>query len=294
MFLSKGQIYGLIKMGRPFVLVAGLIAYFVGVSMAYYELKTVDVTKSVFGLLVLITGTLMGHYLDEYADVDTDTLTRRTLYSGGSGVLPLGIIPASWAIYCAIFFFFITLIITFASIKFNVLPQIIVFIVLPALFGGWIYSMPPFSLERKGFGELDNAILGGFFMTLVGYTAQTGKITSISILSLVPIFLAVFVNLLGVHWSDRIADQSVGKLTLVVKLMDKTRFLFYFLVFLTYFITLLFMGKIIPFKVGISILITIPFGVFCSYKFTRTNSPMLSSAFMALVMFAMIFGYLLA
>lgn len=292
MTLRKDQIFGLIKMGRPFVLVAGLIAYLVGLSMAYYEIKTLDVTKAIVGLIVLMTGTLMGHYADEYADVDTDSLTRRTLYSGGSGVLPSGIIPVNWAIYSAIFFFLVTLMIAFLSIFTKILPLIVIWIVLPALFGGWIYSMPPFSLERKGLGELDNAILGGFFMTLIGYTTQTGMITINSILSLIPIFLAVLVNLLGVHWSDRIADESVGKLTLVVKLGSKTRFLFYFLVFLMYFITALFMGEIIPSAVGIAIFITLPLGIYSSYKFTRTKSPMLSSVFMAVVMFAMIFGYI--
>jgi len=293
MALRKDQIFGLIKMGRPFVLVAGIIAYLVGLSMAYYELKTLDVTKAIVGLIVLTTGTLMGHYADEYADVDTDKLTRRTLYSGGSGVLPSGIVPVNWAVYSAIFFLLLTLVIVFFSIFTKILPSSVIWIVLPALFGGWIYSMSPFSLERKGLGELDNAILGGFFMTLIGYTAQTGMITINSLLSLIPIFLAVFVNLLGVHWSDRIADESVGKLTLVVKLGNKTRFLFYFLVFLTYFSTVLFMEEIIPFAVGASILITIPFGIYCSYNFTKTKSPMLSSVFMAVVMFAMIIGYMI-
>jgi len=293
MALRKDQIFGLIKMGRPFVLVAGIIAYLVGLSMAYYELKTLDVTIAIVGLIVLTTGTLMGHYADEYADVDTDKLTRRTLYSGGSGVLPSGIVPVNWAVYSAIFFLLVTLVIVFFSIFNKILPSTIIWIVLPALFGGWIYSMPPFSLERKGLGELDNAILGGFFMTLIGYTAQTGMITINSLLSLIPIFLAVFVNLLGVHWSDRIADESVGKLTLVVKLGNKTRFLFYFLVFLTYFSTVLVMEEIIPFVVGASILITIPFGIYCSYNFTKTKSPMLSSVFMAVVMFAMIIGYMI-
>ncbi|NPV50901.1 MAG: prenyltransferase [Candidatus Methanofastidiosum sp.] len=290
MALTKIRIFGLIKMGRPFVLVAGLLAYLVGISIAYGEIKSIDSSKAVFGFILMISGTLMAHYLDEYADIDTDSITRRTLYSGGSGVLPSGIVPTNWAIYSAFFFLIVTLTIMFISIYTKILSPIIILIVIPALFGGWIYSMPPFSLERKGLGEVDNAILGGFFMTLIGYSAQTGTITFNSILSLIPIFLAVFVNLLGVHWSDRTADEFVGKLTIAVRLGGETRFLFYFLVFLTYFFTFLLIGKVITFKVGIFILLTIPFGVYCSYKFTKTKTPMLSSAFMALIMLSMIFG----
>lgn len=288
------QIYALIKMGRPFVLVAGIIAYFVGLSMAYYELNTINLTKAIFGFLILMSGTLMGHYANEYSDVDTDSITKRTPYSGGSGVLPLGLVPLSWALYSAVFFLFLTLIITFTVVYTGILPSMIFWIVLPALFGGWFYSMPPFSLERKGLGELDNAILGGFCMTLIAYTAQTNEITINSLLSLIPIFLVVFVNLLGVHWFDKFADESVGKITLVVRLGTNTRFLFYIIVFLMYFITLLFMDNILPTKVGIIILSTIPFGIYSAFKFTKTSTPMLSSFLMTIVMFAMIFGYLIS
>ncbi len=287
------KIYALIKMGRPFVLVAGVIAYLVGLSMAYYELGTINITKAIYGFLILVFGTLMGHYANEYSDVDTDSLTKRTPYSGGSGVLPSGLVPLSWALHSAIFFLFLTLVITFILVYYGILKFIILLIVLPALFGGWIYSMPPFSLERKGLGELDNAILGGFCMTLIAYTAQTGKITINSIMSLIPISLVVFVNLLGVHWFDKSADKSVGKLTLVVKLGDNTRYLFYILVIIMYVITLIFMGNVFPTKVGIAILTTIPFGIYSSYKFTKTSSPMLSSFLMAIVMFAMILGYII-
>lgn len=292
MAITKDQIFGIIKMGRPFVLVAGLIAYLVGLSMAYYEINSIDYFKAIIGFIILMTGTLMGHYADEYADIDTDSLTRRTLYSGGSGVLPSGLVPVKWALYSALFCLSIAMIITGVSIYYEIFSINILLIVVPALIGGWIYSMPPFSLERKGLGEIDNAILGGFFMTLIGYTSQTSIISIKSIVSLIPIFLAVFVNLLGVHWADRIADKSVGKNTLVVKLGYKTKYIFYLMMFLLYIVTIIFIGVIYPLIVGISILITLPLGIYSSLKFTKTKTPMISSVFMGVVMLAMIIGYI--
>jgi 1,4-dihydroxy-2-naphthoate octaprenyltransferase len=65
-------------MGRPFILVAGIIAYFLGLSMVYHDLGTINLLPALGGLLILILATLMAHYANEYADVDTDTITRRT------------------------------------------------------------------------------------------------------------------------------------------------------------------------------------------------------------------------
>ena len=52
-----------------------------------------DLDVEILSLAVMVSAILMGHYANEYADVDTDSLTKRTLYSGGSGVLPSGIVP---------------------------------------------------------------------------------------------------------------------------------------------------------------------------------------------------------
>lgn len=45
------------------------------------------------GLLITEITNLVAHYAGEYADVDIDLLTRRTIFSGGSGVLPSVVAP---------------------------------------------------------------------------------------------------------------------------------------------------------------------------------------------------------
>jgi len=86
--MNKLQLLALFKMGRFFVLVAGLIAYALDLSMTYHYLGFLDPFKAIIGLIILISATLAAHYANEYVDVDTDSLTRRTWFSGGSGVLP--------------------------------------------------------------------------------------------------------------------------------------------------------------------------------------------------------------
>ena len=90
---SDGICPGRCAHGPPFVLLAGVLAYLVGLAYAWFRVGSIDAIAAVYGLLVLMTATMMGHYADEYADLDTDSITRRTWFSGGSGVLPEGRLP---------------------------------------------------------------------------------------------------------------------------------------------------------------------------------------------------------
>jgi 1,4-dihydroxy-2-naphthoate polyprenyltransferase len=284
------EFVALVKMGRPFILVAGLIAYVLGLSMAYYQLHALEPIKAVMGLLIMVSAIFMAHYANEYADVDTDSLTRRTWFSGGSGVLPSEIIPRSWALYAAILFALLSLILTVLSLLTGILPIPGVFIVAMGMLGGWFYSMPPLRLERTVWGELDNALLGGFLMPLIAYVPQTGYIDLKALLILIPIFLAVMVNLLAVHWADRNADAAVGKNTLVVRLGNRTRAVH---AILTAFIYLSSAGLIgvVAWPVFLAIFLTLPLAIWAVSKFEQ--GPLPSSFLMVAVMIFSSVGFLL-
>ncbi len=268
-------------MGRPFVVVAGLIAYTLGLSMAYYQLQTLEPTKAFMGLLIMVSAIFMAHYANEYADVDTDSLTRRTWFSGGSGVLPSGIIPRSWALRAAVLLALLSVILTVSSFFAGILPIQGVFIVALGMLGGWFYSMPPLRLERTAGGELDNALLGGFLMPLIAYVPQVGHVDLKAVLILTPIFLAVMVNLLAVHWADRKADAVVGKNTLVVHLGKRTRIVHAVLTAFIY-LSSAFLIVVIPWQVILAIFLTLPLAFWAVSNFEK--GPMSSSFLMAAVM----------
>lgn len=279
--MNRIQFMALIKMGRPFVLIAGLIAYFLGLSLAYFYIKNINIYNAIIGLLILTSATLMAHYANEYADVDTDSLTRRTWFSGGSGVLPSGMVPAAWALWSAISLGFFCILLTITLfIKDNISLEC-VFIVALGLFGGWFYSMPPLKLERTIWGEVDNALLGGYLMPLIAFVPQIGFFTVKEIFILTPIVLAVMVNLLGVHWADHLADAAVGKKTMVVTLGQKTKTLYLLLIILIYSLSLSLL-TIIPWTVVMAIFCTIPLAIWSAAKFQ--DNPMSSSILMAAIM----------
>jgi len=278
-------------MGRPFILISGFIAYFLGLSIAYHDLGTIQIIPALVGLLILVLATLMAHYANEYADVDTDTLTRRTRYSGGSGVLPSGIIPARWALWSALILAVLTLMVTFLSYWRGLLSSQGVLLVLMGIIGGWFYSMPPLQLERTRWGEVDNALLGGYLMPLIAYIPQVGVADWDMFLILTPIFLAVLVNLLGVHWLDREADAQVGKNTLVVRLRDRVPLFHLVLTVLLYTCTLALL-PLVPWQVVVAVFLTTPLAIWANLHFKR--SPEYSSILMVMVMIFAGLGWILS
>ena len=289
--MEKTQLIALLKMGRFFILIAGLIAYSLGLSMAYNIQGFINPANAVIGLAILISATLVAHYANEYADVDTDTITRRTWFSGGSGVLPSKIVPRSWALNSALVLLGLTIILTILSFYFKYLPISGVLIVAIGLTGGWFYSMPPLRLERTSWGEIDNALLGGFLMPLIAYIPQTGGFNLKEIIILIPIVLAVFVNLLGVHWTDKKADETVGKKTMVVNLGKNVRSVHALFTGLIY-ATSAFLILLIPLQIVIAVFLTIPFALWSIIKFE--DIPMSSSFLMCSVMIFASIGFILS
>jgi 1,4-dihydroxy-2-naphthoate polyprenyltransferase len=271
--------------------VGGLIAYFLGLSIAYHNLGTIKLLPAFIGLLILVMSTIMAHYANEYADVDTDTLTRPTWFSGGSGVLPSGIIPSQWALWAAIILVILTIIVTLLSFSRELMSNQGVLIVFIGILGGWFYSMPPLHLERTLWGGLDNALLGGYLMPLFAYILQIGFVDLKIFLILTPIFLAVLVNLLGVHWADREADAKVGKNTLVVRLSNKVPMVHLLLIGLVYIFTIVLL-PIIPWQVVMATLFTIPLAIWAHLSFIR--NPISSSFFMGAVMIFGALGWILS
>jgi 1,4-dihydroxy-2-naphthoate polyprenyltransferase len=263
-----------IRLGRPVILQGGILAYILGVAMGYGQNGVFHWERAAIGLLITLTANLSAHYADEYADVDTDSLTRRSWFSGGSGILPSGIVPPVWALIIAWLLVFLTIGLTGWFIANGTLTGHVAWIVGLGLLGGWFYSMPPLALERRGLGELDNAVLGSFLMPLMGYTTQTGAPSLTAFINLLPIFAIVMVGLFGVHWADRVADAAVGKRSLVVIVGDRIRYWYYGFAVLAYSLAVVLAGFTMPLPVTVAILLTLPIGIWAVVTFGKQDSPL--------------------
>lgn len=169
-------------------------------------------------------------------------------------------------------------------LNFGYLTMVLIAIVL-----GYFYSMPPLRLERRGWGELDNAFLGTL-MFFSRYLPQVGTLSLTAAIWSAPIFLTIMINLIGVHWSDRKADEAVGKRTLIVRLGERSLLLFPALLVATYSIVLVF-NRSFPSIILAAYALTVPVAIWAYREFRRTGSPYQGSIFMAVVFLANLIGW---
>jgi 1,4-dihydroxy-2-naphthoate octaprenyltransferase len=244
------------------------------------------------GLLALILVSMSVHYSNEYADHETDALTARTLFSGGSGAIAEMGIPRTVAIHAA----WITLIlgtgVGLVGISTGWLTrQAFIILGLGGLFG-WMYSLPPLQLAWRGWGELDNALLGGVLLPLYGYTILAGRITWDVILVFLPFAGLVFLNLLATTWPDRGADASVGKRTLATRWpVSRLRKLYLLVSLISLLLLGLFNGWVMPSVVVVSSLTVTPLALWGWRGYTRIRNPFPTVAAMLIMLTSQIVGW---
>lgn len=195
---------------RPLQLLAVLVVALTGAFVAAAQGAPLQWRPLLDGLLVLLPVAASIHYTNEYADVETDALTRRTPFSGGSGALVAVAVERSLVLAMACVWLGLGI---SGALLFG-LPLTAVVVLLLGAFGGWMYSLPPLKLAWRGWGELDNALLGGLLLHVYGYTLQAGRVDVSIVLVALPFTALTFINLLATTYADRTADAQVGKYTL--------------------------------------------------------------------------------
>jgi len=206
------------QMSRPAQLALIALVYAFGVAMAFG--RGAEAGAVAVGLAALLPTAASVHYANEYADAETDALTDRTPFSGGSGALAESGLSRRLALWAAVASGAIglTLITGFASpLGGRALSTVPAALLVGILVAGWQYSVGPLRLAWQGLGEATNAVLGGVALPLYGFAVVTGHVTVDAALATVPFALVVFVNLLETQWPDRRADAAVGKNTLATR-----------------------------------------------------------------------------
>jgi len=206
------------RMARPAQLALIALVYAFGVAMAYGHGAAATTGSVGFGLLALLPTAASVHYANEYADVETDALTDRTPFSGGSGALAdAGLSPRIALVATAVSGGVGLGLIGLGLIGLEtVLPggrplaRVPALLLVGVLVVGWQYSLGPLRLAWNGLGEVTNAVLGGVALPLYGFAVVTGEVTVAAALATVPFALVVFVNLLETQWPDREADAASG------------------------------------------------------------------------------------
>jgi 1,4-dihydroxy-2-naphthoate octaprenyltransferase len=286
------------RMARPTHLLLITFVYLLGATMALALRATFDSQRLFFGLVVLILASASVHYANEYADYETDALTQRTLFSGGSGALPNSSLPRNIALragWVSLIAAFLLALIGWATGLLNTTALIVLAI---GAFLGWMYSVPPLALAWKGWGELDNAVAGGMALPLFGFAVLAGAIDFPIAAACAPFVALVFLNLLATTWPDREADSAVGKQMLASRWsLVRLRRLYWGVAALFFLMLPLLIGWSLPPRVAWSSYLVAPLVILGGVFYTRVRTPLPSVAAMvamAIVQFAAWYSLLAA
>lgn len=284
-------LHALFAMSRPLQLVAVTLVYLMGIAIAGAMDVNLGLTASLVGYAALIPISASIHYANEYADYETDALTQRTPFSGGSGALPTLGLPRLLALRAGQMTLLIGSVVAITGLVTSALSPAALIVLAIGAFFGWSYSVPPLQLAWRGWGELDNAMLGGVVLPMYGFTVQAGYIDPEAIAVTLPFGALVFINLLATTWPDREADAQVGKYTLATQWPHTRLRVLYAAGALMAFGMLLVMGVwLLPPLVLIAGLIPVPIVLWGWVVYTRWENPFPT----VFAMVVMMNGYLLS
>lgn len=206
-----------IRLTRPDQVLLIIVVYIVGGLMGRASSGSADLGPLVVGAALVVLVAISVHAANEYADVETDALTTRTRFSGGSGAISSHGLPRSWALWITAIAGMSSIALSIGAALLQLVPGVVSVGLVLGLVLGWEYSLPPLALSRRGLGEVTNAALGGLLLPVTGAAAM-GASVGAAAAAFVPFALLAFVNLLETQWPDRVADRAAGKHTLTSRL----------------------------------------------------------------------------
>jgi 1,4-dihydroxy-2-naphthoate octaprenyltransferase len=217
-------------------LLASVIAVLVGLALNWSQNGTI----AYFDAILTFAGVLALHasvdLLNDYWDFKRgiDTKTTRTKMSGGTGVLPEGLLKPSSVYRAGVIFLIIgSLIGSYFVITYGILIAIILgFAILSIYF----YST---KIVDSGLGEFFVGVKGS--MIVIGtFFIQSGEISLESILAGVVVGTLSSLVLFIASFPDHDADKSKGRKTLVIVVgKEKAKKIFWFFPLLAYSIILI-------------------------------------------------------
>jgi 1,4-dihydroxy-2-naphthoate polyprenyltransferase len=273
-------------------LLASIIAVTNGIAISYWktgELDFVYALLTYFGIICLhISVDLLNDYWDFKRGIDTNT--KRTKYSGGTGVIPENLINSK-LIYCAGVIFLILgglIGLYFVTIKGIIILILLIFAIISIYF----YST---NIVNAGLGELFVAIKGSMIV-LGSYYIQSDQIDLTSIYVGIIIGLLSAVVLLVTSFPDYEADKKSGRRTLVI-VMGKENSIKLFITIVTITYSMIIGGSIFNVLTIFSTiaLLSLPFAFKAALKLRRFNETSeLVSSMANTIIYSRICGVLLA
>ncbi len=182
-----------------------------GQAFAYASTQRFDWLLAAVALSFGVLDHLTIVFANDYADRDADALAdSRTIFSGGSRVIPDGLIPPSHLRNAAL----VTagsLLLGSAAAGWAVDRPLLPAFAGAALFLLYAYCFEPLRLSYRGFGEIVQGVGVGFVLPLLGWYAQTGDVGAAPFQAFAPLVLLAFASNILTALPDHDADRRADK-----------------------------------------------------------------------------------
>lgn len=216
-------------------------------------------TLGLLGVFLTIVGTnLLNEYYDYKSGADVLN-TSFNKFSGGSRVLPEGLLaPEKVVIVSLISFSLVFLIAIYLS-------YITTWVLLPlatfGIFSGAFYTASPIQTGYKGVGEFFIALSFGWLCVTCGYIVQTSSIAAEPQILSIPLSITVFLVILINELPDYQADKKAGKNTMVVKIGPEKSAKIYTLLTLLVYISIILITLFLSTLSLLLALLTLPIAI---------------------------------
>ena len=176
-----------------------------------------DITKFLFGYLILGCAHVSVSFSNDYFDRKSDVNSVHTTFSGGSRVLVDHPQLENLALGLAIFFLVVSAIATLVfTFVFAYSYWFVVFGILGGLLG-WFYTAPPLKFAYRKLGEVVTVLALGLMMPGIGYFVAYGSIDLFFAFFIFPLSCYGLLFILTVEMPDVENDRNGNKINALVK-----------------------------------------------------------------------------
>lgn len=239
----------------------------IGSALAYKQIGNINYTLAILALLATVAFQIASNIANDYFDhrSKNDILNEnRTPFSGGSGLLPKGLIAPNKALIASLLFFAIGASLGIAILIITKKPAVLA-LGLAGILGGFFYTAGPLKLGYRTTGEIIIALLFGILPVYGAYYIQTSVWNLIPLLPSLVVAVLIFLVIFANEFPDFEADKAVNKRTLVVTLgINKAAILYKAALFILFFIICICGGiNLSPSGGGVLIVALNILGVYC-------------------------------
>ena len=243
---TRRQLLSWLTLFRLGATARGVLPFLLGAVIAWSQGNPINLVVLALSSLAVIFIMLMTFLINEYYDYEADVINKAFhRLSGGSRVLPMGLIPRRQSLIAAYVCLSIAVGIGLLLYFYYQTGPFTIPLGAVAIFIGYFYTARPFRWSYHGLGEIAIWFSCGWLATFTGYYLQTGRFDMVATLAALPGATSVFLLILINEIPDINSDRIAGKRNLAVRLgREKAAILYSVVLILCYLniIAIIFFG----------------------------------------------------